>query len=146
MRRRRGTPPALPPGVQRGSGFAWAHFRGPDGNQNVSGVISGTGNTLITLNIPDPGYPYRLTASTLFKINAITAPTTINYYVNVNNNQFAGAITTVGATGPCPVLPIGSTVFTGASTVRLKIDVLGGGSVTWGADVRNALTVEVIPA
>ena len=47
------------------------------------------------MSIPDPGYPYRLTASGLFKLNAISAPTTINYYVNVNNNQFAGAIATV---------------------------------------------------
>lgn len=120
----------------------------PDSNQNVAGTISGLNNTIITLNIPDPGYPYRVTASTLFKITSIASPTTINYYVNVNNNQFAGALATAGPGGDnrCPINPIGATVFTGASTVRLKIDVLGGGSVGWAADVRNPLTVEVIPA
>lgn len=120
----------------------------PDANSNVYGTISGGGNTLITLNIPDPGFPYRLIASTAFRINAIVAPTTINYYVNVNNNQFAGALQTAGPGGDnrCPIIPIGGTIYTGASVVRLKIDVLGGGSMTWAADVRNPLTVQVVPA
>ena len=120
----------------------------PDANSNVFGTVSGSNNTLIALNIPDPGFPYRLIASTLFKITSISNPTTINYYVNVNNNQFAGALATAGPGGDnrCPIIPIGATVYTGASVVRLKIDVLGGGSMTWGADVRNPLTVQVVPA
>ncbi|MGW1676039.1 hypothetical protein [Saccharopolyspora sp. NPDC002376] len=131
-----------------GATFTQTFPGSPDGNNNVTGVISGANNTLITLNIPDPGFPYRVIASTLFKIISINNPTTINYYVNVNNNQFAGAIGTAGPGGDnrCPVVPIGATIYTGASTVRLKIDVLGGGSITWGADVRNPLTVQVVPA
>lgn len=118
----------------------------PDSGQGVHATISGSGNIIITLNIPDPGFPYRLTASGLFFITSINSPTTVNIYVNVNNNQFAGCIANWGSTGPIPIIPTGSTIFTGASVVRLKADVLGGGNVQWSADVRNALTVQVIPA
>jgi len=132
----------------QGATFTQTYPGTPDSNSNVSATISGAGNTLITLSIPDPGFPFRLLASTLFKVTSIVSPTTINYYVNVNNNQFAGAIGTTGAGGDnkCFIVPIGSTVFTGAATVRLKVDVLGGGNITWAADVRNPLTVQLVPA
>lgn len=118
----------------------------PDSGQNVHGTISGSSNVIITLNVPDPGFPYRLTASGLFWITSMSSPTTVNIYTNVNNNQFAGCIANYTSVGPVPIIPTGSTVFTGASVIRLKADVLGGGSLQWGADVRNALTVQVIPA
>jgi hypothetical protein len=132
----------------QGAVFTGAWPGTPDSNSNVAGTVSGAGNTLISVNVPDPGFPYRLWASTLFKITSIVSPTTINYYASVNNGPFAGAIATAGAGGDnrCAVMPIGSTVFTGASTVRLKVDVLGGGSVGWAADTRNPLTVGLTPA
>lgn len=129
-----------------GATFTGTFPGSPDVNNNVTGTISGSNNTLITLSIPDPGFPYRLLASTLFKITSSSV--SINYYVNVNNGPFAGAIGTfiVGGDQRCHIVPIGGTIYTGASVVRLKLDVLGGGSVTWAADVRNPLTVQVVPA
>ncbi|WP_190824707.1 hypothetical protein [Saccharopolyspora pogona] len=82
-----------------GATFTQTYPGTPDGNNNVTGVITGANNTLISLNIPDPGFPYRVIASTLFKLISISSPTTINYYCNVNNGPFAGAIATAGPGG-----------------------------------------------
>lgn len=120
----------------------------PDAQSHVFGTVSGGGNVIISVTIPDPGFPYRVWASSIFTITSIISPTTMNYYVSVNSGPFAGAVTLVGQGGDnrCPIMPIGSSIFTGSSTVRLIFDVLGGGSVGWSADVRNPLTIGVTPA
>lgn len=110
--------------------------------------VYGLGYTPIVVNIPDPGWPYRVTASTVFNVKSVTAGAFLNSYVSVNSNLFAGGISTAGAPMNVAITPVGATVYSGSSTARLFWDVVGaaGGSVSCEADTRNNLLIRVEPA
>jgi len=119
-----------------------------NGSSVTYGPVSGLGNVAIAPYIPDPGWPYRIQASTAFYVYSISAAGTgVNSYVSVNNNLFAGSLSFANfAPQNVAIVPVGSTIYSGASTARLYWDVTGGGSVTLGADVRNNLMIRVEPA
>jgi len=110
--------------------------------------VNGPGYTPIVVNIPDPGWPYRVSASGFFLCDGVSAAgVTLNYYVSVNNGAFSGARgVSVNPPNPCPIMPIGSTVYTGPSVARLYWEVYAAGSVQCRADVRNPLQIRVDPA
>lgn len=138
-------------------GFTLAGYWPPPGpGVDVTGFrvsfpnVYGQGYAPIVVNIPDPGWPYRIVASTVFNLNSITgAGTGLNSYVNVNLGPFAGGLS-FATTAPQNVVvtPVGSTIFQGASQARLVWDVTGpaGASVSCFADSRNSLMIQVAPA
>jgi hypothetical protein len=118
----------------------------PDSASLVYGTVSSS-TAIVTTTIPDPGWPYRLVANTHLRLNAVTNGITASIYINVNNGPFASAIVVAGPSAEnVPLLPTGSTIYTGSVTARLKLDPIGSGSATWRADVRNKITYQIIPA
>ncbi len=112
---------------------------------NVFGAFSP-----IVVNIPDPGWPYRVSASTAFYVYSVNAAGVgLNSYVSINNALFAGSISFANF-GPqnIAIVPVGNAIYTGPTTARLHWDVTGpsGGIVHAAADTRNNLMIRVDPA
>lgn len=117
------------------------------GNVVDWGNVYGLGYTPIVVNIPDPGWPYRVAASTTFIIQSVSTGAVLNSYVSINNGLFAGSFSGAGAPQNIAIVPVGAAVYTGASTARLYWDVLGtNGSVHCQADTRNNMMIRVEPA
>ncbi len=116
------------------------------------GTIFGLGNFPISVSVPDPGWPYRITASTAFDVVNVNAGGTLYYYVGVNsvsNAQFSGSFG--HATAPqqnIAIVPVGNNVYTGPATVQLQWDVNepNPAGVQCHADTRNNLRVGIEPA
>lgn len=124
------------------------------GNQSIlltadfpgtTGHTSGTGRlTIITFNVPDPGWPYRVKTSGVLRISGGIC----NVFVSVNNSLFSSAIATLEAGDPSQpfyLVPGDSGLINGPSVVRLNIDPLSTNVVTWKTDSRNKLLIEVQP-
>lgn len=133
-------------GLWRGQqGFALtAPFPGtPDGNGLVHGTLSSARTRIITLTVPDPGFPYRLgTYATLYHDNTAQ----VNYFVSVNSGPFSSPILTVNSAQWVYMTPNSDVIFTGSATVQLTGDLLSGGPGDWHTDQRNVMTVRVDPA
>lgn len=102
----------------------------------------------IAVSIPDPGWPYRVIASTVFNVKSLAAGAYLNSYVSINENLFAGGFSSADVPANVAVVPVGAAIYTGASTARLHWDVVGvaGGTVRCTADIRNNLMIRVEPA
>jgi len=108
--------------------------------------VSGLSNVPIAPYIPDPGWPYRVEASGTFYVQSVPGGASLNTYVSINGNFFAGSLSTAFSPQNMTIVPAGNTVYTGSSTARLYWDVLGFGGLTLQADVRNNLMIRVEPA
>jgi len=112
--------------------------------------VVGQGSIPIVVNIPDPGWPYRVTASGLFNVIGYNGTGALDYYVLINSDatQYAGAHGSADTTPQsCVIVPAGNRIYTGASTARLYWDVYqAGASVICRADTRNTLMIRVEPA
>ena len=130
----------------------------PDAGGNVQGNVS-SGGTIVSVSIPDPGYPYRVqTGAYLTGISTLTGTGnsgSCNVYINVNNGPFSSClltssdqpVSTVTNRRTFSLFPLGAAVFTGASTVRLKSDQFNNAdNFFWLTDQRNPLTCRVDPA
>lgn len=116
------------------------------------GTIFGLGNFPISVSVPDPGWPYRVSASTSFDVVNLNAGGTLYYYVGVNsvsNAQFSGSFGHVTAPQQnIAIVPVGNSIYTGPSTVQLQWDVNepNPAGVQCHADTRNNLRVRIDPA
>jgi len=117
----------------------------PDAKSRVGGTPSGN-NFLINTTIPDPGWPYRVAASTVFNVDGFQYGATFATSNVVVNNTNVSAIVGTPTPAALYIVPGGSTIYTGAGGAGLNFNVLGGGNATWSADVRNPLTLNIIPA
>ncbi len=119
------------------------------GTQVTYTGVNSAGNIPISVSIPDPGWPYRVQASTGFTLASVSvANTYLNSYVSVNSNLFAGSYSSTGNPQVLSIVPVGNAIYTGPSTARLYWDVVGsgGGSVSINIDTRNNLMIQVVPA
>lgn len=138
-------------GLWRGTqGFSlagvWTSYGSISGTTITYGGIFGVGNVPVLVNIPDPGWPYRVQASIVFKVNSLDGTASVNSFVSVNDGPFAGSYSSAFTPQNVVITPVGNTVFTGPSTARLHWDVLTTGGAGFVADTRNTMTVQVIPA
>jgi len=139
-------------GLWRGTqGFAMTGpFPGtPNSVFQLSGVALAGRTTLISVTIPDPGWPYRVTAATNFAVTGYAPPVNqLNAFVSINNGLFAGALLFTTAVGMCYIVPSGSSIYTGSSTATLNFDSGGGASgwTAWQADSRNPMMLRIEPA
>jgi len=131
------------------------------GSPDAGGLVffgGTTGATLMTIPIVDPGWPYRVSCSGYFQARMSLAGVGTsgigNFYANVNNGPFATFLVNSdhmgrNSAGVCGIVlvPQASTIYTGASTVRIKADQFNNADyANCSVDQRNAPTVQVIPA
>lgn len=142
-------------GVWRGTqGFVLTgNWPGVTAGTTVSGTtvtwpnVYGLGYAPIQVNIPDPGWPYTVAASVNFYVSGINGAGGLNSYVNVNSNQFAGSYSYANTPQNVVIVPVGDTIFTGASTAALHWDVpINGVQVACTADTRNTMKIRIDPA
>lgn len=114
----------------------------PNGASIVSGTIPTSGSTLISVTVPDPGWPFTITANATAQ--QITN-TSCNWLIRTAGGSFVSTIIN-NATGLAQMTPNESTVFNGGQTVVLVAAPLSGVAVAWQADVRNKMTLRIDPA
>jgi len=113
------------------------------------GNVFGLGYVPISVNIPDPGWPYYVSASVNFAVTGgVSSSAGLNSFVNVNGQPFAGCYSyTLAAPQNVFIVPVGNTIFTGNSRAELHWDVpVNGVSVQCTADNRNSLKLRIDPA
>jgi len=148
-------------GLWRGTqGFALSFaFPGVLGTGNFL-HFGGNGPSLDihTVNVPDPGWPYRVAASAAFLARPTLTGTgnsgSVNVYANVNNGPFCGSlINTVSQFADFQyfhqvyITPVGATIFTGNATVKVRADNFSNADyVECATDARNLLTLQITPA
>lgn len=135
------------------------------GTPDAGGIVYGntrTGETIVSLNIPDPGFPYRVQTSA-YLTGIPTVPGvgpgpngSCNVYISVNYGPFSSNLITssevyynsTSQRRPFQLQPQGAAIFTGPSTVRLITDQYAGGAdnFSWQTDQRNPLTCRADPA
>ncbi len=148
-------------GLWRGTqGFALSFaFPGtPDANHFLHFGGNGPSLDILTVNVPDPGWPYRVSASAVFLARPTLTGTgnsgSVNVYANVNNGPFCGSlINTVSQFADFQyfhqvyISPVGATIFTGNATVKVRADNFSNADyVECATDFRNLLTLQITPA
>lgn len=117
----------------------------PDSNNIVSATLVTSGTNIISLTIPDPGWPYRMIGMATFQNNNNLG--SVNYYIGAASGPLISNIITVSQLTQVVLIPNSSTIFTGSQIVRLHADVISGGpGCGWATDQRNQMTITVVPA
>lgn len=101
----------------------------------VGDVVSGSGTTLATIAVPDPGWPYILMATCRVRAQIMTAPASDGFAevgVFANGSRFATGISSNLKSGEAPAVAAGpSNVLTGPSEVTVVGYRVSMGSDTW---------------